>query len=120
MNNIYTKEQLEILNQYKNDFYPIDLTKGLNVSIQKDRNVEQDQEYMDIDPDSTVLFIQPTDSNNYDQSISDILNAFFESDVEKWGLNEFAETGVEFKGNETQAMDWINSNKMLKFVGYIK
>jgi hypothetical protein len=118
MNNIYTKEQLEILNRYKKDVYPIDLTKGLNVYIAKDRNVEEDEEYMGIDPDSTVLCIQPVDSNNYHQPIYDILDAFFKSDMKKWGLSEFAETGVEFEGTEDQVMEWISGNPMLNFAGY--
>ena len=113
-----TSEQIEVINRYKN-CYSIDLNKGLNVSIQKDRNVEEDEEYSGIKPNSLVLCIQPTDSNNFDQSIYDILSAFFEDDIEKYGISEFTETGFEFEGSKIQFDEWIKNNKNLNFIGYI-
>lgn len=118
MNNIYTPEQLTVFNRYKNDYHPIDISKGLDVSIQKDetRNKEEDLEYMGIDPNSLVICIQPTDAPGYDQSVDDIIQAFFPNEKR---LSEFAECGYEFKGTEKDCMDWINSNPILKFVGYL-
>jgi len=72
---MFTKEQQEVINFYKSQHCPIDITKGCTILVFANRN-RLEEEGLGINYNDEVVCIIPNDDVYYDQSVDDILDAF--------------------------------------------